>query len=250
MTLILRVYGGLRMRDNSYMQMRDNIGIFSNQDVVDRYAEDCRNGLYDFEKNFIDQTCGDHRSMTILCLGCGAGREVFGLLDLGHTVCGVDASEEMIAAARILNENRQNKGEFVSAFVPPIPFEGRVFDLIIGTYNLYTHIGFRAARLELLKECKKVMAEGALLILSYHEYDPARAPYVTIQGEDNFKKMPAVKEAPDKDLYIKVMSADEVRTELHEAGFSVVALKNITELSDARKIPWSKSVTFVAAKLI
>jgi SAM-dependent methyltransferase len=63
-------------------------------------------------------------------LGCGEGRVVRDLQELGHRVTGIDAAPSLVAAARELDPGET----YLVADASALPFEGGSFDLVVA-YN-------------------------------------------------------------------------------------------------------------------
>ena len=63
----------------------------------------------------------------VLDVGCGPGRHARALLDRGARLTGIDASEEMVAAAR---ENCAGRGRFFRADFTRVKFPQKSFDLV------------------------------------------------------------------------------------------------------------------------
>jgi ubiquinone/menaquinone biosynthesis C-methylase UbiE len=84
---------------------------------------------------------------------------------VGHsgTVCGVDASAEMLARARSKAATARVEIRFEYAAAQRLPFSDSTFDLALGTMMLH-HLG-RAARRELAAELQRVVKPGGRVLL-------------------------------------------------------------------------------------
>ena len=104
--------------------------------------------------------------MSILNIGCGAGRETFAFHSLGfHRVCGVDLTPEFIAIAEERRDAIPADIPFHVAPARQLPFPNGQFDLATMFENVYGHITPRAYRLEALVEARRVLKPGGLLFL-------------------------------------------------------------------------------------
>ncbi|MGH7107873.1 MAG: class I SAM-dependent methyltransferase, partial [Acetobacteraceae bacterium] len=79
------------------------------------------------------------------------------------TVCGVDASPEMLARARSKAARAAAEVRFENAAAQALPFADSSFDLALGTMMLH-HLG-RAARRELAAELRRVVKPGGRVLL-------------------------------------------------------------------------------------
>ena len=91
--------------------------------------------LNSFEKEVLITMLGDLRGLKVLDLGCGTGRLVHHLRNLGAEVVGVDVSEKMLEILK----KRYMDVEVVCADVCHLPFEEDNFDVVIGSF-LIVHI--------------------------------------------------------------------------------------------------------------
>jgi ubiquinone/menaquinone biosynthesis C-methylase UbiE len=103
---------------------------------------------------------------SVLDVGCGTGtlailaKETVGC---SGTVCGVDASAEMLARARSKAARAGVAVRFENAAAQALPFPDSSFDLALGTMMLH-HLG-RAARRELATELQRVVKPGGRVLL-------------------------------------------------------------------------------------
>jgi ubiquinone/menaquinone biosynthesis C-methylase UbiE/GNAT superfamily N-acetyltransferase len=89
-----------------------------------------RNPMPALEEPYMQQAVGDVRDMDVLDLGCGTGRHALWLDAAGARVVGVDFSEGMLAEARL--KAAGTSIQFVVHDIhKPLPFNSRVFDLVI-----------------------------------------------------------------------------------------------------------------------
>jgi ubiquinone/menaquinone biosynthesis C-methylase UbiE len=99
----------------------------------------------------------------VLDLGVGTGRELTSLLDAGHTVVAVDASQGMLD--RCAKRAPSDRLTFVQAdFWAPLPFEDQGFDAAIALHGTLAHPPDEAAVRALCIELARVIRPGGLLI--------------------------------------------------------------------------------------
>lgn len=103
----------------------------------------------------------------VLDVACGTGtlailaKEIVGA---SGAVCGVDASPEMLARARLKAARSAVEVRFENAAAQALPFADASFDLALGTIMLH-HLG-RAARRELAAELGRVVKPGGRVFLA------------------------------------------------------------------------------------
>ena len=102
----------------------------------------------------------------VLDVACGTGTlAILAKKTVGRsgTVCGIDASPEMLARARSKAARATVEVRFENAAAQALPFADSSFDLALGTMMLH-HLG-RAARRELAVELRRVVKPGGRVIL-------------------------------------------------------------------------------------
>ena len=102
----------------------------------------------------------------VLDVACGTGTlAILAKETVGRsgTVCGVDASREMLARARSKAARAGVEVRFENAAAQALPFPDVSFDLALGTMMLH-HLG-RAARRELATELRRVVKPGGRVLL-------------------------------------------------------------------------------------
>ena len=103
---------------------------------------------------------------SVLDVGCGTGTlAILASETVGRTgtVCGVDASAEMLARARSKAARAGVDVRFENAAAQALPFADSSFDLALGTMMLH-HLG-RGARRELAAELRRVVKPGGRVML-------------------------------------------------------------------------------------
>lgn len=102
----------------------------------------------------------------VLDVACGTGTlAILAKETVGRsgTVCGVDASPEMLARARSKAARAGVEVRFENAAAQALPFPDASFDLALGTMMLH-HLG-RAPRRELAAELRRVLKPGGRVLL-------------------------------------------------------------------------------------
>jgi SAM-dependent methyltransferase len=124
-------------------------------------------------------------------LGCGAGREAFALQDKGHQVVALDISRAMLRVARELAQERKVDIPFV--WMPNalrFPLADESFDCAVALAQLLSHIPGKATRVGFLREVRRVLVPGGLLIASVTDREGAADLYgEDVDSEDAFSSL-------------------------------------------------------------
>ncbi len=117
------------------------------------------------EKILIQTYCPDFQA-EILNIGCGAGRETFGIHALGYgRVVGIDCTSAFIDLARQRALAQKSPVTFELGSADRMPFADGRFDAVTIFENVYGHITPRAARLEALREIRRVLKPTGVLMI-------------------------------------------------------------------------------------
>ncbi|HEV2270763.1 MAG TPA: methyltransferase domain-containing protein [Steroidobacteraceae bacterium] len=113
---------------------------------------------------------------SVLDVGCGTGTLAIRAKQTAGpsgTVCGVDASAEMLARARAKATRAGAEVRFENAAAQALPFPDSSFDLGLGTMMLH-HLG-RAARRDFATELRRVVKPGGrVLLVDFAAAEPKR----------------------------------------------------------------------------
>jgi len=144
----------------------------------------------------------DTRSMAHLDLGCGKGELVLLLQKHFSSVAGCDPSSGMLKAAGLESKGIETR---VQEDPGQIPFNGQTFDFVTAVC-VFHHVP-PAARLNLLKEMRRVMKPGGTLsIIEHNPYNPVT-------------KLIVSRTPVDADAIL--LRPGETRSLLQQAGFSI-----------------------------
>lgn len=109
----------------------------------------------------------------LLDIGCGAGRAVLALTEVGYQVTGIDVSEDMLAAGRSLSIEAKLAG----ANLLTLPFPNGIFDGVFMFFGALQHIPGRANRRQAIAEMARVTRPHGRLILGLDNVAPALVCY-------------------------------------------------------------------------
>jgi ubiquinone/menaquinone biosynthesis C-methylase UbiE len=107
---------------------------------------------------------------TVLDIGCGTGRALKASLDRGFSVIGVDLSQNQLEEARKLVGNDV---KLIKADARSIPLPDSSADRILMIAVLH-HLPDRGARIEALREAKRILREGGKALISVWSWDQDR----------------------------------------------------------------------------
>jgi SAM-dependent methyltransferase len=112
--------------------------------------------------------------VSLLDVGCGAGREAFAFAEAGVDVTAIDLSPRLVAVARARAAALGARIEFVAADVSTFT-PSRPFDVVYLTPGVYAHIPTRARRVATLAHVTGLLAPGGVVVLAPLLYPPALA---------------------------------------------------------------------------
>lgn len=126
----------------------------------------------------IDDIAGG-RSLSILDLGCGDGRIIGQLLDLGHDLSGCDLEERLPALREKLGPRLGDSfGERIRVVSDEekIPFAGGSFDIVYAN-QVIEHVGQLAS---MFAECARVLRPGGVLLVTFPPLSAPVEPHLGI----------------------------------------------------------------------
>jgi SAM-dependent methyltransferase len=121
--------------------------------------------LHKYENTLIINYC-KHKSACILNVGCGAGRETIALHEMGYcNTIGIDCTKELLDVARQQAKDKNLSIEFRLANAGELPFPDGSYDVITLFANIYGHVTPRIVRVNTLREFKRCLKSGGLILL-------------------------------------------------------------------------------------
>ncbi|RPF30839.1 class I SAM-dependent methyltransferase [Streptomyces sp. TLI_185] len=130
---------------------------------------------------------GPHR---LLDCACGIGTQAIGLARAGHRVAGSDVSPVAAARAAVEAAARGVALPAVAADMRRLPFGPGAFDVVVCADNSLAHLLTARDVAAALREMRRVLTDGGLLLLTLRDYDdlrrtrPASAPPQVSHGTD------------------------------------------------------------------
>ena len=143
------------------MSVREGYAEWSKQ-----YDEEA-NPLIALEEPVMLELIGDVKGLEVLDAACGTGRYALRFAEAGARVCGVDATEEMLACARRKGVERGAAIDFTVGNLSALPFEDESFDLVVSALAL-CHIPDLGP---VMREFARVLRPGGRVVISdFHPF--------------------------------------------------------------------------------
>ena len=109
----------------------------------------------------------------VLVIGCGTGRDVIALLNLGHRVDGLDASAGAIELARRMLEREHLAADLYTGSIEAVAL-ARSFDAVTFSWFCYSYIPQAVTRIAVLRKVKTHLNPGGRVFISYVPADSPR----------------------------------------------------------------------------
>ncbi len=158
----------------------------------------------------------------VLVIGCGKGKSVFYLAEKhGFQVIGIDIAKKTIELAQKMakGRNSESKVDFMIADAHDLPFEDKMFDIVVTEYMAYFLDMGRA-----LEEFKRVLRPGGFLGFNELMLDPQ----VPRDKHEEIKRVGEMfKEISGYTL--RIPTRDEYTNWMEEKGFKNCKYKTVAE---------------------
>jgi SAM-dependent methyltransferase len=125
--------------------------------------EDVDGGLENWERRMFESALKP--SDRILLVGCGAGRDLLALRELGYDVTGLDPTPELVERARYHAARRGVTAVVLEGFVETA--ELGVYDVVVLAGNCYSFIQGADARIATLIRLKAHLAPQGRIVITY-----------------------------------------------------------------------------------
>ena len=139
----------------------------------------------------------------VLDAGCGPGVDSVYMKSKGHSVIGVDLSQQMIFLAK----QKDSAIPFLCQDIMDLDFKDGFFDAVLASYSL-SYLSKEDAK-PCLINFHKMLSKGGLLCLGLQE--GASGEYQLVEPFN-----------PTLKLWVNVFSMDEIRQLLLETGFEII----------------------------
>jgi SAM-dependent methyltransferase len=139
---------------------------YSSKEDVEIYNRRSRQGLRKWEKSIVDHFMVPTK---VLSIGCGGGRESFGLEKLEYEAYGIDISKEQIESANGKKRELNSTAEFLLFDGRKLPFADVFFGSITLWSQVLGNVPGSHQRLNLLRECYRVLEIDGIISISVHD---------------------------------------------------------------------------------
>jgi SAM-dependent methyltransferase len=133
-------------------------------------------GLFAWERSFYQRLAPRSR---VLLVGCGSGRDLLGLLALGHEVVGIDPAPRPTAIARQQLIAHDYLPRVLTASLEEALLDER-YDAVIFSWFTYSLIQGRQARVRALARAGALLAAGGRVLLSLPGGSPSASRLVPL----------------------------------------------------------------------
>jgi SAM-dependent methyltransferase len=193
-------------------------------------VEDVDGGLEAWERRLYDTVL--RPPDRILLVGCGAGRDLLALRELGHEVTGLDPTPELVDQARRHLARRGVTATIREGFVETVDL-GDQYDLVVLAGNCYSFLLSAASRIATLTRIKAHLAPQGRVVITYT--GAVRRPPISIHVTRIISRMARADWRPEEGdsfsrdylkhrllRYEHMFGPGEVERECAEAGLRVV----------------------------
>ena len=217
---------------------RQVVASYETPQSVAFYSQAASSGLKIWEKTVVDRLFAAGTSTrTILVVGCGGGREIFGLEDLGFDVSGVDVSAALIAEAHNEASRRESRAVIVLGDGAHFPFADGAFDAVVIWSQVLGHVPLSSGRAAFLAEARRVVRSGGAMSLSAHDQaltmpllDPAR---IVSRDYPELGDLVIDDSREAAVRYFRYFEEADLRGLCEGAGFAVEAVVHTDDLGEA-----------------
>ncbi len=214
---------GLGLLSDADLELLD--GLHYRHDPLYHQAAHIEAGLWDWERAMLEGHGAELTTLTIL--GAGSGREALALAAGRWSVRAFETQAEL----RELG-NRFLAAKGLALRIEPMPYSGfpesaEASGGIMLGWGLYSGIRGRANRLNLLAACRRNLAPGGILFLSYLlRYEPDRGAQAALAVANGWRRLLGRPLCEPGDTlaggFLHYFAAGDVEAELRQAGFAVV----------------------------
>jgi len=136
-------------------------------------ADEVDAGLDMWERRFYDALL--RASDRVLLVGCGAGRDLLHLRELGYDVTGLEPVPELVELARKHLARRNVSATLQTARIESYDLDG-MYDVVLLAGGCYSYVHPSAMRVSTLAKIKSHLCAGGRLVITYTGFAP-RSPF-------------------------------------------------------------------------
>jgi SAM-dependent methyltransferase len=140
--------------------------------------DDVHSGLMRWEKVLVDRFI--RRFDRVLLVGCGTGRDLIPLVEMGCRVTGVEPSSRAAAGARRLVDERRMDVPIIDGYFEDVVLPG-AFDVVVFSYFCLSYIPGSVRRIDVLRKARAHLTPGGRIIVSFlFRQKPPRGRVISI----------------------------------------------------------------------
>jgi SAM-dependent methyltransferase len=132
--------------------------------VFGQSVDDFNTGLEPWERRLYSDLL--RRSDRVLLIGCGTGRDLVGLLELGYNVTALEQAPELVDLARAHLVRRGMVATVLAGDVESVDL-ARTFDAVIFSPGVYSCLHHRASRVATLARIESHLSREGRILISY-----------------------------------------------------------------------------------
>ena len=237
---------------------------YNNYQEIEFLKKMAPTGLENYEEIIVDSYC--KKDGYTLVIGCGAGREAFALSKKTLHVTGIDIVEKLV---RICHEERKEKNikaDFLTMNGCHPGFKKESFDYIIMFGQLISLIPFRENRINMLKECKKILKDNGLVIFTTHSRERnfkeklkwtiinfiRKISSRNLQEGDKLVSAISGYNLSEEKIFMHLYTPGEALKDIEQAGLQLLEYRSATEIVNGVNCPsireHDKYIIYIAGK--
>jgi SAM-dependent methyltransferase len=113
----------------------------------------------------------------VLLIGCGAGRDLLALKELGYDVTGLEPVPELVELARGHLERRGMNARILTGFAETVDLEGS-YDAVVFASLCYSSVRGSRSRIATLGRIKEHLARDGRVAITYAAFPPPSRPSI------------------------------------------------------------------------
>lgn len=202
---------------------------YAADETVNYYKKLSLRGLFEYEKQIIEKYFVVGKK--IIDIGCGTGRTCIALSKLGYMVTGVDYSENMIKAARILD----SKSEYFVKDVRKLSFPSFSFDYAFFSFNGLMLLETYEDRKKAIMEIRRVLKNDGIFFFTTPFLDnKVKSEYWAkkvatyshsleeLSGEEKLELGDDIIKEGETEFYLHIPFLSEIREMLDVCGYDIL----------------------------
>jgi ubiquinone/menaquinone biosynthesis C-methylase UbiE len=184
---------------------------YNNNKEIKFLEKTLNTGLKDYEEIIINKYCNTPGKGLII--GSGAGREAIKIAKKNIAVTGIDIVENLALLSYKELKKKLLNSSFATMNACQLGFKKESFDYIFMLGQLLSLIPFRKNRIEVLKECNRVLKNNGKIILTTHSRNKnisEKCRWEIINFIRKFKSLLGITSLEEGDKWVKAISGYKI----------------------------------------